>query len=124
MFNTTIADGVYTNTAEGTYTFKDIIVYVRDNIHRWEQSPLVWDLTKFNLSVDAEPGDMIRDQLSKSMDLAERRWGKRTAFVAKQDYEYGMFRMYCALSECLKYPLEMKAFRSLAEAQAWVKGDA
>jgi hypothetical protein len=93
MFSTTFVDGVYINTAIDTYTFTDIIVYVRDNIHLWENGPLVWDFTLSSLRKDIEPTELTRNQLSRSMDLAERRSGKRTAFVSTQDYEYGMFRM-------------------------------
>jgi len=123
MFNTTVVDGVYINTAEATYTFTDIIVYVRGNIHRWEGCPLVWDLSQSSLAKDAESSDMIRQQLSNSKDLAERRSKQRTAFVVTEDYAYGMFRMYCIFAEFLEYPVEMRVFRSLAEAKAWAKGE-
>jgi hypothetical protein len=72
-FNTKVFDGVYINIAEGTYTFKDLIVYIRGNIHRWKDSPLVWDLTQFPLAEDAEPSAMIEEQLSGAKDLAEMR---------------------------------------------------
>jgi hypothetical protein len=123
MFNTTIVDGVYINTAQGTYTFTDMMEYVRDNIHRWERGPLVWDLSQASLTIETGPIDRIRQQLSKSKDLAERRSNQRTAFVAPDDYAYGMFRVYCVFAEMLKYPLEMSVFRSLAEAKAWAKGE-
>jgi len=122
MFNTKVTDGVYVNTALATYTFTDIIEYVRENIQLWEKSPLIWDLTKFPLSKQAEPSDIIRQQLSQSMDLAERRSGNRTAFVAPQDYDYGMFRMYCVFTEFLDYPVEMATFRTFEDAKAWIKG--
>ncbi len=121
MFNTTFVDGVYINTAEGTYTFTDIIEYVRGNIHRWERGPLVWDLSQFSLAKDAEPSDMIRQQLSNSKDLAERRSNRRTAFAVTDDYAYGMFRMYCIFAEVLEYPVEMRVFRSLAERRLGLK---
>lgn len=123
MFNTKVLDGVYINTPLATYTFTDIIEYVRDNIQLWEHSSLIWDLTRFPLSKEAEPSDIIRQQLSQSTDLAERRSGKRTAFVAPQDYAYGMFRMYCVFTEFLNYPVKMEAFRTLDDAIAWVKGN-
>jgi hypothetical protein len=97
--------------------------YVRDNIHRWERGPLVWDLSQASLTIETGPIDRIRQQLSKSKDLAERRSNQRTAFVAPDDYAYGMFRVYCVFAEMLKYPLEMSVFRSLAEAKAWAKGE-
>ena len=123
MFITKIVDGVYVNTAVGTYTFTDIIEYVRNNIQLWERSNLIWDLTQFPLSEEAEPSDLINKQLSQSMDLAKRRSDKKTAFVAPQDYAYGMFRMYCVFTECLEYPVKMEAFRDFEEAKAWIKGN-
>lgn len=121
MFQTKVVNDVYINTPLAIYTFTDIIEYVRNNIQLWEKSHLIWDMTQFPLSKEAEPNDMIRQQLSKSMDLAERRSGKKTAFVAPQDYAYGMFRMYCVFTECFDYPVEMGAFRSLEEAKVWIK---
>jgi hypothetical protein len=123
MFNTTLVDGVFINTAEGTYTFRDITEYVRDNIHRWERSPLVWDLSQASLAIETGPSHKIQQHLSKSKDLAERRSNQRTAFVAAEDYAYNMFRMYCTFAEIAKYPLEMSVFRDLAEAKAWAKGE-
>jgi hypothetical protein len=34
-----------------------------------------------------------------------------------------MFRMYCIFAELLEYPVVMRAFRDLAEAKAWAKGE-
>jgi hypothetical protein len=123
MFNTTLVDGVYINTAQGTYTFTDMMEYVRDNIHRWERGPLVWDLSQASLAIETGPSDKIKQHLSKSKDLAERPSNQRTAFVATEDYAYGMFRVYCVFAEMLKYPLEMSVFRDLAESKAWAKGE-
>ena len=123
MFKTEYIDEIYINYPLGTYTFTDIIDYVRNNIHLWEKSHLIWDNSEFHLSRDAEPSKMIKQQLSQSMDLAKRRSGKRTAFVASDDFGYGMFRMYCIFTQCLDFPFEMEAFRTIEEAKDWIKNN-
>lgn len=123
MFSTKFVDGVYVNTAETTYTFAGIVEYVRNNIQLWEKHNLIWDLTQFPLSKDAEPSELINQQISPKRDLAMRRAGKKTAFVVPQDFAYGMFRMYCVYSEHFDFPVKMAAFRSLEDAKLWIEGD-
>ena len=65
---------------------------------------------------------MINGLMKGIKDLAERRAGARTAFVVVRDYEFGMFRMLCAITEFLEYPFELMVFRNFEDAQAWVKG--
>ena len=47
----------------------------------------------------------------------------KTAIVAPDDLRFGMSRMAEAFAEIEKLPWEMKAFRSIDEAIAWIDSD-
>ena len=121
MFKTVEIAGTYINRPVGIYTFSDLVEYIKDNFDTWQTSPVIWDLTPSLLSDESEPHEMIRGLLSGLKPLADRREGARTAFVVVREYEYGMFRMLCALTERVGFPFELRVFKNLTDAQAWVE---
>ena len=121
MFKSVEIGGTHINRPVGTYTFSDFIEYIKENFDTWQTSPVIWDLTPSLLSEKSEPHDMIRGLLNGIKPLADRRAGARTAFVVVREYEYGMFRMLCALTECVGFPFELRVFKNLTDAQAWVE---
>ena len=49
-----------------------------------------------------------------------RRPSGRTALVAATELDYGLGRMSSILSSSLRVPVEIQAFRSIEEAEAWI----
>ena len=79
---------------------------------------ILWDLTRADLS--AFRNRHIKEVAQGIAGISEARRGGRTAFVYDESFEYGIGRMFQAYSQMSDMPFEVRAFKGLAEARAWL----
>ena len=91
----------------------------------WESPALtrdvIWDYSEASLTKLSvgELRDLVPVGKRYGHRLAERRGGK-TAIVAPGDLAYGMMRVSETLSGMSEYTFEIRVFRSMEEADAWL----
>ena len=95
--------------------FKNALAdYYRGDVTRL----ILWDLTRADLT--AFRNRHIKEVAQGIARISEARRGGRTAFVYDESFEYGIGRMFQAYSQMAEMPFEVRAFKGLAEARAWL----
>ncbi len=79
---------------------------------------ILWDLTRADLS--AFRNSHIKEVAQSIARISEVRRGGRTAFVYDKSFEYGIGRMFQAYSQMEEMPFEVRAFKNMVEARAWL----
>ena len=69
-------------------------------------------------------GADLRRIVDVAAPFSASRAGGRTAIVCMDDLDYGLSRMFQTLAELYPIPFEMRVFRDLNEALAWLKAPA
>lgn len=78
----------------------------------------IWDLSKADLS-NISNEDIQRIAEFGFKYASTRREGK-TAFVAPEDFGFGLSRVFAAISEMKPMPVEMGSFRNLNDEKKWL----
>ncbi|HUI93387.1 MAG TPA: hypothetical protein VLX68_14160 [Chitinivibrionales bacterium] len=108
-----------------TYVSKGVLAFdgIRDAIAAfYEGAPtlhIIWNLTEADLSNLS--GDEVRDLAKTAKSHYRSREGGKTALVASSDADYGLARMYEVFTEFAKLPASVKVFRTMEEAQQWIR---
>ena len=98
------------------------VEYVRDQQQEIGRLPTIWDLRACNLQHQSYEG--WKKYLLKTHEAVEHRRGVRVALVADSAAKFGMSRMFEELSQMKAYPVHVRAFRTMEEAEAWVSKQA
>jgi len=81
----------------------------------------LWDLTGANLA--AIQKESIREFAKLVADHGNSRPGGKTAIVSPVDLGFGLARMYGAMADITGQQVQVRVFRSLDEANAWIDAD-
>ncbi|MFC1896670.1 hypothetical protein ACFL0Q_08465 [Thermodesulfobacteriota bacterium] len=79
----------------------------------------LWDFTEGTLA--AIPSKDLRAIINRGKKLAHSRNGGKTALVQPGNIDYGLGRMIEAHAEIVQLPLEIRAFRDVESARAWLE---
>ena len=111
------AEGIVRTTMRGTITAADLAAHVRARASaQLLTSPQLIDARDAQLDLTTED---VRSLAALVGQLRSTGGTARTAFVAQQDFAYGMARMYAALG--VRYDPGFAVFRSLDEAESWLR---
>jgi len=108
------------NEVRGTVTIRELLEYARHNVDAWISDPVLWDLTHAAVAEDDSDYDTIRAMIGKIHDLAEKRKGQRTTFVAPDPYTYGVLRTSLTIVKCVESRPVASIFSDIREAEAWL----
>jgi hypothetical protein len=74
---------------------------------------------------EVERADIARETLRAVADIdrahPDKFKGNRTAIVATRDAHYGLAKMYSHLMAVMGAPTDVRVFRTIEEAQAWLE---
>ncbi len=106
-------------TVEGEITFDE--AWEQTRIFYLNEKPSKLALWNFMLGTLAPISSQEMEVLVKRTEtIATRKEGEKVAFVAPKDIDYGMARVFQALSEPKSSPLEIEIFRDMDTAQKWL----
>jgi hypothetical protein len=106
------------HTCRGRVTTKDLISAIRTLYDSAPTPHHLWDLTEADISHIA--GREVREIAEFPTRYVPARVGGKTAIVCPSAAAFGLARMYEALAESVGQKATIRAFRSLAEASAWL----
>ncbi len=109
------------NRVEGSVTIRELLEYAQRNVDTWVSDPVLWDLSNSTMTEDASDYEAIRATVGNVHKMAEKRRGRKTAFVAPDPLAYGMLRMAIAIVEVHEARLVASVFRDMEAAIAWLK---
>jgi hypothetical protein len=110
------------NEVPGQTTIRELLEYAQRNVDKWVSDPVLWDLTDAMISQDDSDYDTVRSVVANIHDLAEKRKGQKTTFVAPDPFTYGMLRMAITIVDCTESRLVASVFSDKPAAEAWLKG--
>jgi hypothetical protein len=106
-------------TVNGKITSEDLIQFCEDLCNHGMTRHLLWDLTNADLTRITK-GEI--EQIAKvGKSYADLRINGKTAFLAHQDLQFGLSRMYQAATEIKEHPIQHCVFRDMEKAIAWLK---
>ncbi|MBW2334819.1 MAG: hypothetical protein JRF06_06940 [Deltaproteobacteria bacterium] len=106
------------NIAKGKIMAEDLLNWVSDYYSGTVTKLILWNCIEADLSnITSEEFEKIARLVKKRSDI--RKSGK-TAFVFNRDVEFGLGRMYEALSKIEDIQSENKTFRDMTEAKKWL----
>ena len=111
-------DGIVVNRFEGKFDTGFLLQYVKSNIYCWAIYPVIWDLSKADLSTTAT--EDIITLVEEAKTLTEIRKGEKTAIVAPTDISYGLMGMFVSLAEQAGIEIEFQTFRAYQDAKEWL----
>lgn len=79
---------------------------------------IVWDLTNASMA-NMTMHDIKRIAVTLKK-YSEKRQNGRTAFVSRQNVDFGLFRMYSSFAEIENVRATFSVFRTLESAHAWL----
>jgi hypothetical protein len=87
----------------------------------WEEEPTLFELWDFRAASGVRVSDEETGAIMEYIkNHSEKRSGGKTAFVATGELEYGMSRMAEAQVVIEGFPFQVKTFRSIEAAMAWL----
>ena len=110
-------DGIFINKISGEVPSEDIIAHVIKNVATWKNSPVIWDLN--NAVIDIRSSGEVINMIQKLKSMDKKRAGSKTAFVASENLQFGMARMYDMWHEGQGGP-EIRSFRDINKAKEWL----
>ena len=109
------------NKVDGQVTIRELLEYVEQNVNLWLLDPVLWDLSGATMAEDKSDYLAIQGTVSNIHSLAEKRKGKKTAFVAPDPLTYGMLRMALTIVECIESRLVATVHSDFRAAEVWMK---
>ncbi|MCP4641187.1 MAG: STAS/SEC14 domain-containing protein [bacterium] len=109
------------HAVRGTVSFDDIVAVIIEFFQGDPTLHVLWDLrhaTTANLTLQHVWG-LVRT----AMTQGKARRGGRTAVVASGPVEYGLSRMFQALTEVELAPFKVRVFKDLEDALRWLGED-
>lgn len=113
-------DGVNIVIITGKVGFDTIEKLIVDNLDSWVGAPDLWDLTGMDFSEVSS--DKVRTFTYRMLGSLKDQVGK-TAFVAPEDVQFGMVRVFKAFAENVKIKVHFEVFRRLEDAKKWLLED-
>jgi hypothetical protein len=105
-------------TVDGDLTADEIIDRVEEYYTKHPSRLILW------IMGDADISTLTSEDIERIIQTAKKHSGKRqegkTAIVGSKDVEYGMARMYEALTGFENLPYEYRAFKDIGEAKEWL----
>ena len=96
--------------------FESILDYMSTRMDEWGKSQVLWDMTLYNFqSIDSVS---IRNFISRSKSLSEKRAGIKNAILVDSDLGFGMMRMLQLIAED-KLEVVLNVFRNKEKALQW-----
>ena len=111
-------EGIVVNTFEGKFDTDILLKYVKSNIDCWAIYPVIWDLSKADLSSTLSEDIIVLVEEGKV--LSEKRKGKKTAIVASSARSYGLMGMFVSLAKQAGLYIEFQTFRDYTDAKKWL----
>ena len=109
------------NKVNGRVTIKELLDYAQCNVDKWLSDPVLWDLSNATMVEDKSDYIAINSTVKNIHILAEKRKGRKTAFVAPEPLAYGMLRMAITIVECTEKRIVASVFADIEAAEAWMK---
>ena len=121
MITTTREKCYVLNKVDGSVTIRELLDHAQCNVDTWVSDPVLWDLLNSSLIEDKSDFETIRAAVENIQKMVEKRYGRKTAFVASDPYSYGMLRMAIAIVECSVSHSVASVFSDIEAARAWLK---
>jgi hypothetical protein len=121
MITTSRTPDYVLNKVDGPVTIQELLAYAQKNVDAWLSDPVLWDLSNGNMTEDSSDYAAVQATVRNIHELAERRKGKKTAFLAPDPLSYGMLRMAITIVDCVESRLVASVFTDIEEAKAWLK---
>lgn len=113
-----IAKDLTCNVAEGLITLADCLNWFETYYSGAVTQMVLWDFTKADMTeITSEEYIKIAEALKIK---SHSRAGGKTAYLAIGDLDYGLGRMFQALTEFEGLEFECRAFRKMTEAKKWL----
>lgn len=107
-----------TNTVKGEITYNDLEKWIIDYYSGTVTKFILWDFTEAGLhKITTEEFRKMAELVKQKSKRKER--GK-SALVYSKDLEFGLGRMFEALSESEGIEFPFKSFKNLEEAKKWL----
>lgn len=110
--------GVVRNTAMAGSTLPDILDYIETNIVTWTEMDVIWQVDALDLAKTTS--DDVKWFVDRGEEMTKARAGRKTAIVAKGDFNFGMMRMLASLAEG-RFHIAMAVFRDVPSAVHWIE---
>jgi hypothetical protein len=107
-------------TAIEDVSFEEIMDVVRLFYEVHPTKNAIWDFRHgTGEKVTTKQVNIIAEYVGKHAQ--ESRKGGKTAYVADEDFEFGMLRMSDVLIQMKEVPFQIEIFKSLDEAMEWIE---
>lgn len=106
------------HTIHGEINGDEIIEKIKDGIDEKHTLYVLWDFRQAEIT--DLPIEKMYQILTIGKKLAEARKTGKTAIVVSNDLGFGLARMYEAYSEIEVFSTEIRAFRTIEQARAWL----
>lgn len=110
------------NTVRGTLQLRHVQAALDEFYEVGPTTNVIWDMREADSSALA--WEDLRAIVEHARSYADQREGGRTAFVVASDFAYGVCRMYTIMADVHDHPIGHGTFRTLEEAEAWLRGEA
>jgi len=105
-------------TVTGAVTSYDIIKQVEKYYTGKITLFTIWDVSKANLSgISDEDLQRVADC---GLKYSTARRGGKAAFVAPEDFSFGISRVFGTISEMRSMPIKIGSFRNFGDAKKWL----
>ena len=109
------------NKVDGNVTLRELLEFAQCNVDTWLSEPVLWDLSNASLKEDKTDYVEIKNITNNIHNLANKRKGRKTAFVTLDPCSYGMLRMAIMLAETHVSWSVASVFYDIKSAEAWLK---
>jgi hypothetical protein len=112
------SDGLIVNTVTGAVDTTTLRTFVTERVQSWADAPIIWDLAGAEVA-SVQAGDLA--SLAKLVaPVTGLRAGKRSAIVGQSDLQFGMSKVFSSMAEVYDIKTELRIFRTVDEARAWL----
>ena len=108
-------------TLTGVVTLDDILKQVEKYYSGKTTLYAIWDISEADVSNISN--EDIANIAEFGLKFAGARRGGKSAFIASEDFGYGISRVFGAVSELKNMPIEISSFRNINDAKKWLGVD-
>ena len=119
QIETSLQDGVLIIRASGTLKQGDMPAYFMENSSLFTDKAVIWDLRGCELGTFTYEDS--KRNLYAMYTRVKMEGVTRIALVCSDAAQFGVSRMLATLSTVRDFPAMVRAFRDMAEADAWVR---